>query len=250
MKMHSARLFEKDDISTLTASIVNIIEQPVKLVRDEKPVIENLLGIVLSETIFHPQGGGQPSDKGQLNGLELVIVRENKNELSEQGLPTIYHFIDPKTIALFQPEIQQNVALALDVKFRKQCARSHSAGHLIADVIEHDSQFSSLQAQSTQGHHFPGSEYIKALVATQPYNLEELCHQLNMSIANFITTNNLLVTHFYQNSIRHIKIGDSARMCGGTHVKAIHELEGIKVTKIRTRPGIEGKTELTIFYSI
>jgi alanyl-tRNA synthetase len=249
MQTHSVRLFEKDNISTLTTSIVSIIEQQVKIVRDGKPLIDNLLGIVLSETILHPQGGGQPSDKGQLNDLEVVAVRENKDELSEQGLPTIYHFIDPKTTAYFQPTIQQNVELTLDVEFRKQCTRSHTAGHLIADVIEHDPKFSSLQVQSTQGHHFPGSEYIKVLAATQPSNLEELCHQLNMSIANLIAANNLPVTAFHQNGIRYIKIGDFARMCGGTHVKAIYELEGIKVTKARAKSGVEGKTELTIFYN-
>lgn len=249
MQTHSVRLFEQDDISTLTTSIVNIIEQPIKLVRDGKPVIDNLLGIVLSETIFHPQGGGQPSDKGQLNDLEIVAVRENKDERSVQGLPTIYHFIDFKTAASLQPTIQQNIVLTLDVQFRKQCAHSHTAGHLIADVIEHDPKFSSLQAKSTQGHHFPGSEYIKVLAATMPPNLEELCHQLNTSITNLIMTNHLSVTTIHQNGIRHIKIGDFARMCGGTHIKAIHELEGMKVAQVRAKSGTEGKAELTIFYS-
>ncbi len=250
MQEHSARLFEKGDTSTLTTSVVNIIEHPVKVVRDGKPVVDNLLGIVLLETIFHPQGGGQPSDKGQLNGLEIMAVRENKDELSKQGLPTIYHYIDLKTVQGFQPIIQQDVTLTLDVKFRKQCARSHTAGHLIADVIERDPKFSSLQAQSTQGHHFPGGEYIKVLVNNMPSSQEELCYQLNTSIANLITTHNLPISIFYQDGIRQVKIGDSSRMCGGTHVKEVHQLGEIKVTKIKVKPGTEGKIELTIFYSV
>lgn len=107
-----------------------------------------------------------------------------------------------------------------------------------------------LQAKSTQGHHFPGSEYIKVLVTTIPNNLDEFCHQLNTSITNLITADQLSISACYQNGVRHIKIADSVRMCGGTHVKALRELAGLKVTKARAKSASEGKTELTIFYSV
>lgn len=171
MQTHPIRLFEKYHVSTLKTHVINVVEQPVKLVRDGKPAIVNLLGVVLAETIFHPQGGGQPSDKGQLNEFEIVTVRESKDE-STQNIPIIYHFLDPQTITLSQLATHQTINMTLDVEFRKQCARSHTAGHLIADVLELDEKFLSFHAKSIQGHHFPGSEYIKVLVTTTPTSLE------------------------------------------------------------------------------
>lgn len=135
MQTHSVRLFETSDASTLTTRIVGTVEQPVKLMHDGKPAIANLLGIVLAETIFHPQGGGQPSDKGQLNGIEVPAVRENKEESSRQDVPMIYHFVDRQ--AIIRQHLTLPVELALDVAFRKQCACSHTSGHLIADILEH-----------------------------------------------------------------------------------------------------------------
>jgi len=48
---------------------------------------------------------------------------------------------------------------------------------------------------------------------------------------------------------RHISIGNSVRMCGGTHLKSSGEAEGCKVTKIKCSKNKEGKVEATIFYS-
>lgn len=245
MQTHSKRLFENDDVAVLSTHIVDVVEQPVKLMRDGKPVMVDLLGVVLSETIFHPQGGGQPADKGKLNGFEIIAVRENKEE---QNPPTIYHFLDPQAVTPSQFQPGQTVELELDIEFRKQCARSHSSGHLIADAFEHDQQFSHYHAKSTQGHHFPGSEYIKVLVSTPPDNNETLCQQLNSCIDKLITAS-LPISNHHEGDVRHIKIGTSSRMCGGTHVKSSSELAGIKVVKIKAKPTSESKTELTVFYN-
>lgn len=245
MQIHSKRLFENENTTRLSTYIVDIVEQSVKLIKDGKPVLVNLLGVVLSETIFHPQGGGQPADKGKLNDFEIVTVRENKEE---QNPPAIYHFLDPQAVTPSQFQPGQVVELMLNAEFREQCARSHSAGHLIADAFEHDQQFSHYHAKSTQGHHFPGSEYIKVLVSTPPDSNEILCQQLNSSLDKLIASN-LSISNHHENNIRHIKIGTSSRMCGGTHVKFSSELAGTKVTKIKSKYTNEKQTELTVFYN-
>lgn len=245
MQTHSLRLFENDHDARLLTHVVDVVDQSVKLMRDGKPVMVNLLGLVLSETIFHPQGGGQPADKGQLNGLDVITVRENKEE---QKPSTICHFLDPQTVTHSQFQPGQIVELVLDMNFRKQCARSHSAGHLIADAFEHDQQFGHYHAKSTQGHHFPGTEYIKVLVSIPPDNNEELCQQLNLCIDKLISSA-LPISGHLENEVRHIKIGSFSRMCGGTHVKFSNELVGIKVTKIKSKPASDGQIELTVFYN-
>lgn len=180
-----------------------------------------------------------------MNGFEIIAVRENKEE---QNPPTIYHFIDPQAAIPSQFQPGKTVELVLDIEFRKQCARSHSAGHLIADAFEHDQQFSHYHAKSTQGHHFPGGEYIKVLVSTPPDNNETLCQELNFCIDKLIAAG-LSISSHHESDVRHIKIGTSSRMCGGTHVKSSIELAGTKVTKIKSKFVSEGKTELTVFYN-
>jgi Ser-tRNA(Ala) deacylase AlaX len=239
---HSIRLYEKNHPLRLTARIVDIAEQPVKIVKDGKPSIVNALGLVLSETIFHPQGGGQPSDQGYINGLHVLTVREDKS----QSPAIIYHFLD---LASADANIQpgQEVELRVDEAFRKQCQRSHSAGHLIADILELNPRFSHYQAKATHGHHFPGSEYIKVVVPTLPENIDMLSQEINATIVDEIN-NDLSTNICAQDGMRHIKIGDSSRMCGGTHVNSTKEIEQCQVTKIKSGKNKEGQLELTIFY--
>ncbi|MBN1896088.1 alanyl-tRNA editing protein, partial [bacterium] len=48
-------------------------------------------GVVLNRTAFFPEGGGQPSDSGELNGHRILEVREENGEIihvTEKGFKT------------------------------------------------------------------------------------------------------------------------------------------------------------------
>src|SRR6185437_738522 len=104
---HSIRLFEKNHLFNLTTQIINCSEQQVKVVIDGKPIMINAIGLTLAETIFHPQGGGQPADKGNINDLPLLTVKEDKTQLNEQGLPTIFHVFDSAIVDINQFKVGQ-----------------------------------------------------------------------------------------------------------------------------------------------
>jgi len=204
---HSIRLFEKNHLFNLTTQIINCSEQQVKVVIDGKPIMINAIGLTLAETIFHPQGGGQPADKGNINDLPLLTVKEDKTQLNEQGLPTIFHVFDSAIVDINQFKVGQEVHIQVDESYRKQCMRSHTAGHLIADALELNPTFYPYKAKAIQGNHFPGSEYIKVILDVQPDNLDIFCEELNQALNELIfqtlpisiTTNN--------NEPRHISIG-------------------------------------------
>ncbi|TAK77182.1 MAG: hypothetical protein EPO11_02940 [Gammaproteobacteria bacterium] len=103
-------------------------------------------------------------------------------------------------------------------------------------------------AKANHGHHFPGEEYIKVEFRTQPNDQQQFCNDINNCITQLIQ-DDLPVSFFANNhGIRHIQIGSSARMCGGTHVSSTRELVGCQVTKAKFSLK-NGKIEATIFYS-
>lgn len=72
--------------------------------------------VELDSTLFHPQGGGQPSDSGTINGVPVLRV-ENRGDL-------VIHL-------LAQPVATGPVTLVVDDTLRHRHTRWHSAGHLI-----------------------------------------------------------------------------------------------------------------------
>lgn len=73
--------------------------------------------IVLSETYFYPEGGGQPADRGTLGDYEVVDVR------SESG--SVIHTIDGHLHA------GATVSGEIDAAFRRYCMRAHTASHAL-----------------------------------------------------------------------------------------------------------------------
>jgi len=246
---HSIRTFEKDHSFNISTKIISLSEQQVKIVIDGKPNMINAIGLVLEETIFHPQGGGQPSDKGSIDGSSVLTVREDKTQLNENGSPTIFHFFDTSVIDCSQFKIGNIVELKVDESYRLQCMRSHSTGHLIADVLELNPKFSAYQAKASHGNHFPGSEYIKVILNDQPENLENFCEEINSGLNELIQQDLAVSIVSKSSEARHIQIGSSKRMCGGTHLKSSRDAEGCKTTKIRCSKNKDGQIEATIFYS-
>ncbi|TAK78663.1 MAG: hypothetical protein EPO11_01050 [Gammaproteobacteria bacterium] len=239
---HSARLYENENIFHIKTILSHTIEQQIKIIVNNKPQMLNAIGLVLEKTIFHPQGGGQPADQGTINGFPVITVKEDKSQLA------IYHFIDAAQINTDQFQPGMPIEAHVNTSFRQQCQRSHSAGHLIADILEFNPLFNIYSAKASHGHHFPGEEYIKIELRTQPNDLQQFCNDLNHCIKQSIQDDLPVSCFANSHSIRHIQIGSSARMCGGTHVSSTRELVGCQVTKAKCSLK-NGKIETTIFYS-
>lgn len=242
---HSVKIYERSHQLKCEAKIIKLIKQQVKIVQHGKSVFVDAVGLVLDNTIFHPQGGGQPSDRGTIDGIPVLTVREDKMQNPTQ----IYHFFDiSENNDYFN--VAQVVALDVDGKYRQKCSISHTAGHLLADILEFHPYFTKYNARSTHGHHFPDGEYIKAIIAIDIDNKEQFINSLNQCLSKEIA-NNLPISCDYYNGIRHIKIGSSNRMCGGTHLTMTGEIiscivKKIKVSKVN-KDGVD-VLEATLYY--
>jgi len=75
--------------------------------------------VALDETYFYPEGGGQPADRGTIDGVPVVDVQSTDDgvvhELAE----------DPDFAA------GDAVAAAVDEEFRTYCMRAHTASHVL-----------------------------------------------------------------------------------------------------------------------
>ncbi|PSP92563.1 hypothetical protein BRD07_01505 [Halobacteriales archaeon QS_9_68_42] len=74
-------------------------------------------GVVLSETYFYPEGGGQPADRGTVDGLDVLDVQERNGE--------VVHTLDGTV------EAGRTVECAVDSEFRRYCRRAHTASHAL-----------------------------------------------------------------------------------------------------------------------
>jgi alanyl-tRNA synthetase len=93
--------------------------------------------LVLDATIFHPQGGGQPSDVGVIalaetdgkSAASFVVESVSKDE---KGVITHTGYFSPAaSVAPSEWKSGARVSLKVDAVTRQNHARLHSAGHLI-----------------------------------------------------------------------------------------------------------------------
>ena len=75
--------------------------------------------VTLKETAFYPEGGGQPADRGFINGIKVVDVFENEDE--------IYH-------KLSAPLHETRVTCTIDQHIRLDHTQQHSGQHLLSAV--------------------------------------------------------------------------------------------------------------------
>ena len=75
--------------------------------------------VVLSETYFYPEGGGQPADRGTLDGVRVEDVQG-----TDEGV--VHYLAEP----LDAPE-GETVTGHVDGTFRTYCMRAHTASHVL-----------------------------------------------------------------------------------------------------------------------
>ncbi len=86
-----------------------------------EPTVTDIEGsdVVLSETYFYPEGGGQPADRGTLSAIPVIDVQ------SRNG--TVRHTLEREPGF----EVGDEIAALIDDTFRTYAMRAHTASHTI-----------------------------------------------------------------------------------------------------------------------
>ncbi|EKM0372545.1 alanyl-tRNA editing protein [Cronobacter turicensis] len=170
--------------------------------------------VELDTTLFHPQGGGQPSDSGTINGAPVLRV-ENRGD-------TVIHL-------LAQPVATGPATLVVDEALRKRHTRWHSAGHLIGYAGE------QLGWQPVKAHHWPGEGKI-TFAPAQASDAPD-ADALSEKIAAWIAADLPRYVGFVDGR-RQVRFGElPVYGCGGTHVASLSQVGEVTLTSIKVKKG-------------
>lgn len=176
--------------------------------------VTNGYEVILDRTIFHPQGGGQPSDVGYMGDARVTKVISRKGE--------IVHCMET-------PVNERETRLSVDFDTRLLHSRLHTAGHLIGHVL------TSLGFTAANAHHWPGDSRIDAFAnSDNETSFLSLTH-LQEKINSLITINLPRITRIH-GSHREIGFGEFYSFpCGGTHVASTSLVDRCTIENISNR---------------
>lgn len=197
-----------NDLST--SGIVTVSE----IITGDKPVVR------LTETWFHPQGGGQKADRGIIGSAKVLHVAHSAGEVD--------HYVD-STAGL---SAGTSYLFNIDVEWRRLNAAYHTAGHLIASIIE--DHFSSLRAVS--GHQWPGEGRVE--FEGEIGAIETIHNTLANEISRILSSQEHVQVIGDPYTDRAIQIGQyKAIPCGGTHVTTTDQIGSIKIDALKKKNG-------------
>ncbi len=202
--------------------------------------------VVLDQTIFYPQGGGQPFDKGTIkNDTALFHVHEVR---FFEGIAKHIGFFEN---GFFKPS--DKVTCIIDKERRLLMSRLHSAGHVI-DIAVGKLGYDWLPGKA---FHFPEGPYVEysfpaaaaldkeALKQTLEGACNEIINQnMQMSVQRMPKEQLATVCKHVPDYIptdkpsRVVMFGSFGCPCGGTHVNSLAEIGKIVIRKIK----IDGTT--------
>ena len=180
--------------------------------------------IVLTQTPFYPEGGGQVGDKGYLempNGaLHYVVDTKKENNL-------ILHYCKTLPDAL-----EETIEAAVDQNQRRRTAANHTATHLLHQALrsvlgDHIEQKGSMVHSGI--FRFDFSHFSK-MTADELHQVESFVNariqeQLPLEEKRQVAYQQALkegaIALFgekYGDEVRSIRFGQSMELCGGTHV--------------------------------
>ncbi len=209
----------------------------VKAVKDEK----RYWYVALDETIFHPKGGGQPTDRGMLVGKGFRL--EVKKAMLA-GDRVIVHW--GKTVE--GVPVDGPVAARIDWEWRFLMMRRHTTAHLLdyclaeavgSNVETLDSWLGDPCYVAYRGEP-PSSEQLveveklenKIIANGRPVEARELdTAQLKQAYAEMPNLQSLP----NMEKLRLVTIeGCSPIACGGTHLRNLSEAKGIRIERTET----------------
>lgn len=191
---------EDFDLFACDARVVDILEENGRSI------------ILLDQTIFYPQGGGQPYDKG-------IIERPSAKFLVEE-----VRFVDGvvKHIGKFESgafNVGDEVKCSVDSARRALHSRIHSAGHVVDMAVT----ALNLNWVPGKGYHFPEGPYVEYVGSLGEMDKEKMKE----------------VFHFVPDYIpegkpaRVVMYGDFGVPCGGTHVGNLGDIRHTIIRKIK-----------------
>ncbi len=175
--------------------------------------------VILDQTVFYGESGGQPGDTGTLNGVKVISTKAR-----EDG--EVLHLVeDPSKFA-----VGSEVSGSLDWERRLRLMRTHTSLHLVAQVAETIAG----KCQCTGSGMKDSGEGHVDLMAAEKRIAGELVPLLEAK-CNEVIRKGAEVKAFFdeqRKDYRFIQIDSLPPIpCGGTHVRNVSEIGAIKLKR-------------------
>jgi misacylated tRNA(Ala) deacylase len=193
--------------------------------------------VALDQTAFYPTGGGQPHDNGTLDGVPVVDVRKEGDD--------VWHTLSGAT-----PAVGATVHGVVDWERRHQLMRTHSAMHVLCGVIWNEwgkavtgGNMEPLEARMDfefdplpEGFAARVQELVNAeIAADRPIEVSFLPRGAALEDQDLIRTKVNLIPE----SVSEIRVVDivglDKQADGGTHVHSTREIGRFEVVKTESK---------------
>ncbi|MEA5457331.1 hypothetical protein SPF06_21655 [Sinomonas sp. JGH33] len=181
--------------------------------------------VAVSPNIFHPKGGGQPSEEGTVDGVAVTPARDDDGLVILAGAPSALTVGDA-------------VVCSLDAEKRRLHAALHTAGHVLGALGE-------ARGWQHSGHsHFPGQARLdfdpeghEGELAT-PDLREAVRADLQEAMDMALARGGAVTASMDDAGHRTVTIdGVNAEPCGGTHVRTLADLANVRILEVKVKRG-------------
>jgi Ser-tRNA(Ala) deacylase AlaX len=242
---HSSAISSLHPLSSLPESTRTLFKPPQDSAQE--PYI-----LTTPSTIFHVQGGGQPSDTGTISSPSTTFhVHQVRKPIDS---PAILH------LGLFDSDTKfsdgETCEQKIDVAKRVLHSRIHTAGHVIGCAVNQLIVQGALPSDIKDGKasHYPGAAFVE-FSGLIPGSAKQLIQD---RVDELVGRDLDVKIHFWseqkakeccfgadgeikgdEDGVRVVEIGDVGRYpCGGTHVQKLGECGRVVVRNVKRQKGV------------
>ncbi|MEQ8235037.1 MAG: alanyl-tRNA editing protein [Gammaproteobacteria bacterium] len=196
-------------------------------------------GVVLDRTVFYPEGGGQPGDRGELRGDDgraCSVVDTRKDEAGR-----LVHCLGEGDTA---PAVGSRVTAGIDWDYRYRHMRTHTCLHLLCALVPHAVTGGAI-SQDKGRLDFDMAETLdkaaledalNALVAADHAVAYRWISDAEMAANRDLVRTMSVAPPQGQGRVRLVAVeGVDLQPCGGTHVARTGEIGPVRIGKVEKK---------------